>query len=231
MNKMRIVWLFLFVMFTFSAIAVSSAAAEETQWLFEGGKITAELAVDSEGVLLLEDTKAPVKIDFLCKNLLRGVVGALLGTFTPALGEINDIEDSEGHLNTGLDCEAASACQGILVTVKAVHLPWKTELLLETHGGVSEFIDMFTSDDGVAGDEPGYTVDCIIIGVLTEDTCTADTSVLLANETGGVLATFDENEEINPASLCSLSGEESGLVIGTILSAHASGGTLSISEE
>ena len=53
----------------------------------------------------------------------------------------------------------------------------------------------------------------------------------MPNETGGVLGTFDENEEINPPGSCVLGGEKSGLVIGTGLTVHTSGGTLSISEE
>ena len=236
MKKIQIVWLALFAAFIFSAVAVSSAFAEDTQWLWEGAKITSELAVDTAGELLVEDTKASVKIDILCSGLFGGVVGGLLGTADPLLGEINDVEDLVGHLTSAtvtnaLDCEAETSCAEKLALVTPVNLPWKTELLLETHGGVSEFIADFTSDNGVAGAKPGYTVDCTVLGVLVEDTCTAEPKGLLENETGGVLATFDESEEINPPGSCTLGGEKSNLVIGTSLTTHTGGGTLSVSEE
>ena len=232
MKKIQIVWLALFAVFAFSAVAASSAFAEDTQWLWEGAKIAAELAVDTEGELLLEDSGASVKIDILCNGLFGGVVGGLLGVADPLLDEVNDIEDLHMNLDSQLDCEAETSCAEKLANVTAVNLPWKTELLLETHNGVSEFMDDFTSDNGVAGVKPGYTVDCIVLGVLVEDTCTGEPKALLENVTGGVLGTFDENAEINPPGECTLSsGLKEGLVIGTGLTVHTGGGTLAVSEE
>ena len=237
MKKIQIVWLALFAAFAFSAVAASSAFAEDTQWLWEGNNITSELAVDTAGELLLEDMGASVKIDILCSGLFGGVVGGLLGIADPLLDEVNDVEDLVGHLTSvtqtePLDCEAETSCAEKLALVTPVNLPWKTELLLETHGGVSEFIDDFTSDNGVAGAKPGYKVDCTVLGVLLEDTCTGEPKALLENETGGVLGTFDENGEINPPGDCTLSeGLHEGLIVGTGLTTHTGGGTLSVSEE
>ena len=236
MKKIQIVWLALFAAFAFSAVAVSSANAEDTQWLWEGSKITSELAVDTAFELLFEDMGASVKIDILCNGLFGGVVGGVLGTADPLLGEINDVEDLVGHLTSAtqtepLDCEAETTCAEKLELVTPINLPWKTELLLETHGGVSEFIDDITSDSGVSGARPGYAVDCIVLGTLIEDTCTNELKPLLENETGGVLGAFDESEEINPPGSCSLGGASAFLIVGSSLTVHTGGGTLSVSEE
>ena len=234
MKKIEIVWVALFAVLAFSAVVASSAFAEDTQWLWEGNEVTAELAVDTAGELLLEDAGASLKFDILCSGLFGGVVGGLLGTAGPPLGEVNDVEDLVGNLTSAtvtkpLDCETETSCAEKLANVTPINLPWKTELLLETHVGVSEFIDDFTSDNGVAGAKPGYTVDCTVLGVLLEDTCTGEPKALLENETGGVLGTFDENEGVNTAGECSLGGAKSGLVIGSGLMTHTGGGTLSVS--
>jgi hypothetical protein len=108
-----------------------------------------------------------------------------------------------------------SLCESV-VEVKAVNLPWQTELE-ETENKILDIIN----NTGTSGKEPGWAVTCeTLIGPST-DTCEGEGTakqelLLLANKpTNGellVLATFEEKRK----ATCSQGGSEQGEVKGSV---------------
>ena len=201
--------LFIVAILATGAIGASSAAAS-SEWLINGKLITSAIKAHSKNLVLLSDSKATggeVKIH--CKGFDAGTVGPgaadlvesitleLLGTKRLALC----LFDKAG------DCKA-----GTMPTFEAVHLPWKTEIVLIG----AEARDLILGDGAGA---PGWKIVCTnILGGTTEDECLEEVgkpaSAVLSNVSEGVLATFDSK---TPPAKCSIGGAEAGHVEGTDL--------------
>lgn len=222
----------------FAVVMVSSAFGDATHlWLINGNHITGaqSFASDTEGEILLQEDKFGTKI--LCSGLF---VGLLLpeGEDTIELIEDLALNNVEGQSNTlsitcNWDTESGSTgpCEGQtlggLVLVFPLNLPWVTLLVLVG----TMWVDLIEETPGLG--LPGYLVECTVLGIKGDVSCVGNSGGLVENETGGVLAEFEpENEEVSAKATCSTPlGAGEGLVFsetdGLITS---SGGTVSISE-
>jgi hypothetical protein len=223
MKKIQILGLALVALFAFSAASATSALAV-SKFLWNNAEITALLFVKiapTEALLLLEDMNATGKPDVLCNGIIDGKIEA-----GGVSGFIEEILTSGGlnESNTVSCVSDNGTCEGA-VLVTATNLPWHVEVELVA----GRFLLHFLTE---AGKEPGYLTDCLTFGglILVEDRCEGLTNALLANEAGGLLAEFSENEEITPATKCTVGGEKQGLLLGDGFITDTEGGTLTVSE-
>jgi len=230
----------LLAVLSLGALAASAFAGNgNTVYLCNGKQIYGtgnnRCLVDSEneGVLQLEDTEA--------------VLGAPAGVECKA-GEVFD----EGWVGPGSEDEVTTVtfvapktnCTGThdcttFDEVKALDLPWATLLFL---AGTESFVLISPTTNG----EPGYLVECTVLGVTKDDVCKTTTgetaSVPVVNLLGIqtelplLTATFLEVPHFSATELaeCSLSKALTGLVFGAELLEALEGGvqvSLEISEE
>jgi hypothetical protein len=211
-----------------SAVAVGSASAEtelKHQWLLVHTQsgihllLASPLLVESEGLVLLTDTKVGIfhnqAVTVHCHGYDLGTVGPHgldlvksitlepLGTKPLILCLYNPAPPSGTCDNTKMP------------DAEAINLPWHTQLVLR--GGI-----LYDLVLGHGGGRPGWRVTCInAAGGTTVDTCEEEAglpdSLEITNEVNGsgVLGTF--NPAKNPKSKCSEGGEKSGEVSGTVL--------------
>src|SRR5258708_35871573 len=169
MKKLHIFNLALVAVFAFGALTVASASAVEfllAEWLVNGSPVTTELATDSEGELLFEETVLGIKIDALCSGILDGTIGANGADLITALlnlagGEIPTTELVE----PGIACTNDLNCPEPLAW--ADKLPWESLLELMVDGTETFFVDLLIG--------AGYHIVCM--GTGTSDLCTAAESV------------------------------------------------------
>jgi hypothetical protein len=205
MRKFKIVGLALFAVFAFSAVAASTAFAEETaQWLINGLPILLGESYNVDGLpeaspentILLEDMGAPGTPDILCEvaKTLGWIFanGEGLGT----TGEcINAVEDGAGNT-----CRAP-------ITVAPVNLPWLGQLV--EVGTVFE--GNVTSGTGGA---PGWTLKCLdVLGIEHTDTCTStEGKAELENLADGLVLGFAKLvPAVKEQANCTTGGNEQGL--------------------
>lgn len=226
MRKIQIVGLALVAMFAFSAASATSASAV-SKLLWNNGEITALLLVLVEPtaeLLLLEDMNAIGKPDILCSGDLDGMIesGGVLG-FIEELLTLAGVNEA----NTVSCVSDNGTCEGA-VLVTAINLPWHLEVVLIA----GRYLLHFLNGVEEPGKEPGYITDCLTLGglLLVEDKCEGLTYALLANEAGGLLAEFSENEEITTAANCTVGGAKQGLLFGDGFITDTGGGTLTVSE-
>jgi hypothetical protein len=192
MGKVQIILSTMIAVLTISFI-VTSVASAGPEFLINGLPITSKKENQiTSGSLLLEETS--LKVDITCEVSGTGTVGPGAADTTSTL--------------TISKCESKSGCEPT-ITVTAVNLPWKTELL---DVGASEIRDMITS--GGSG-SPGWLIECRVLGVKVSDTCTAaEASSKATNLENNVDMTFDETSE---SSTCTIGGAKTGLNLGLIL--------------
>lgn len=206
MRKIQI-GLTLVAVLAFSVAAVASASAME--WLVKGAAVAGAVAVDSSteagNLLLLEDTGTGV--DVLCEGTDSGSVN------TAGKDEETVVTPSNCVVDTG-----AATCVKLL-SVKAVNLPWTTQL----EAGIRDKITKGT------GGKPGWAVECEgPFKIKVTDTCVTETgSTAMANEANGTVdATFDVHAG-NEAE-CSVGGAKTGLVIGLVFLLTVNGEALAV---
>lgn len=130
--------------------------------------------------------------------------------------------DLEGKNPLSCTITTKGACEeanGSLISVTPVDLPWTTSVALSG----TAFTDAITK-------EPGYLIECKALGIKVDDTCKGNTSTELVNVATGVEGIFSESETITPAANCTIGGEKAGLAVGSGITTHLTGGTLSVSE-
>jgi len=175
-----------------------------------GTDVTGTMSVDSTTPtgkgLELEDMGTGVKIS--CEGTDEGTIGP-------------EGKDEETTVTENLaSCKVlagSGTCKKILA-VKAINLPWHTQL--------EESRDVISSSG--AG-TPGWLVECEgFLGIKVDDSCTLEEgSTAVKNLEAGTLETvFDaESGEAN----CSVGGEKQGLVIGAVIILLTNGESLSVS--
>jgi hypothetical protein len=151
MRKIQIFGTALFAVLALSALVASSAFAED-QWLINNIAVTKAEPAVTAGKLLLRLLSVAGNVHLLCD-------GKFVGTVRPkGEDQITSVTDLSG--NTTINCEVLHAelgvCTGsLLALVKAINLPWHTQLLLLTNG---DFTDMFEAEPG--GKLPAYESAC-----------------------------------------------------------------------
>jgi|ERR1700722_2916997 len=204
MRKIQTVGLALVAMFALSAFVASSAFGA-SEWLNNGAAITAAIKVASKGKLKLSDSKGGLfgeKVEIECEGTDEGTVGP--GT----ADTVTKITATKCVRITGICPET--------ITATALHLPWKTTLLL-----VEEKWRDDIENSGAGA--PGWNVVC---SGTVEDECTAETSTELKNVTGGVEAIFDAK---SAKANCTRGGTGAGTVLGNDLNANPTGDVITVS--
>jgi hypothetical protein len=118
---------------------------------------------------------------------------------------------------TASSCTGVRACEASGATVKALHLPWDTQLA-ESEKELREKIS-----SGGSG-TPGLQIECKVLGITFKDECTGETSKEVETVSKGVETTFDA---LSAKLTCTIGGAGSGLAIGGDVD-EASSGTLSV---
>jgi hypothetical protein len=181
MSKIKVLGAAFFAVLAFGAMSAANASAGE--WLLNGAKITTAVHAVTEGTWLL------LALGFGGFSVTHVICnGKLLGTVGPGVkDEVTKVESLSGA--TTVDCEVLHSelgiCSGsLLALVKAINLPWATELLLPSG---TEIVDHFTST--VAGKEVGFEVECTTgTGGKFKESCEGNVLTKpLSNVTGGVL--------------------------------------------
>jgi hypothetical protein len=251
MKKIQILGLAIVAVCAFSVITAASASATLpgfvtllAEWLLNKEPVNERILVESGGELLLEDNLAPIvgKAAVLCNGVLDGWIEE------NGLDEITELLTLGGAAvpqtaltGTALLCKAEPTPVGCEesttdIEVWAIHLPWLTELeLVEFPKGSGLFIivDLLLEHGHGA---PGWYVSCLVLGVKSEDTCTANTQGVSQEKsvTGGVEGTFSEKLTLELGlenATCSLGGPGSGVVEGAGVTPPPSGHTLTVSSE
>lgn len=123
----------------------------------------------------------------------------------------------EGTIEAGgkdeVTSASATACKGVklcggTITVLPLHLPWHTQL-----EQVSEEVIRDKVTSGGSG-EPGWSVECTILGIKVLDECTGATTVAAEDVTGGVDMSYDAK---SARTNCTQGGAGSGVIKGTEL--------------
>jgi hypothetical protein len=215
----KTVYALLTISVAISMLAVPAAFAETSllaEWLVSGAAVSTNLSLEMNGSILLEDTETIAgAAAVLCK-------GTLYGTIAPnGSGEITEAN--------GAECVTEKLCaagtEASPINVSAVGLPWKTTLFLMENGEILELI---------TGTEVGYTVLCLILGVNSEDKCTAtDLEVPIVNEGGTGMAEVPSESTASPNTTCTASGKATGKIQADELETLTllEGGTLTVSSE
>jgi hypothetical protein len=191
------------VLGTMACGAAVAQGYEGVTWSIGETTVTENTTVTSKsvGAMKFEDTKEGA---VECKLTDEGKVGP-------------EGKDETTALSTS-ECKTVSACEEGTISVKAVHLPWKTHLE-EVEGGVRDKI----SNSGAG--TPGWVVECHVFGILITDECTGETSTDIEDVSSGVDGVFEsKSAHLN----CSLGGTGTGVGTGTDLSEGTSGKTLTV---
>jgi hypothetical protein len=206
----KVLWALLAVS-AFGALIASSAFGETTllaEWLANGAEITTNLATTTTGALLLEDTETIAgKAAVLCEGIFIGSVGANGKDETTEVQNL--AKEKIGALGgLALKCVAETACAAATeaspIEVWPIGLPWKTELFLMENG---TFLDLVSGATTI-----GYELLCLVLGINTEDTCTAtDGEVEVVNDTDTGDAAIPAAALVSPRFNCTQSGKASGV--------------------
>lgn len=221
------------------ASALASSAEAASKFLSSGALIVGELPIKMEGLeeLLLEVMEGlPHSIDILCSPIFDGVIGA--GGESGTLNELlmlTGVLLTESVLNLAkeevvgddLECvDNEKICEGNVLVV-AINMPWKWSVEL---AGTTYTMHILNAAEAGGGKEPGYAIDCFILGILTEDLCEGLTAAVLENAEGGVLAEFSGNEQLTPAMTCTPGTGITLLLSGSMIITDSVSGLLTVSE-
>ena len=230
MKLLRIAGLCLVAMFVMSMLAAGTASAAWEQCATEkaaaaatkyetnqclkvqsSGKwawqeITSAEKVKSQGSLKLSDINIPIAgtVEVSCSGTDTGTVGPGKTDVTESI--------------TVASCTAGKNCEKLIKNAEPLHLPWKTELF-NTEKTVRDAIKA----DGKG--EPGWAVECKVLGVTKKDECTTETGTTLMSNvlTNGELLVLADFESKSGKAKCTVGGANSGEVIGGIANLKENG--------
>jgi hypothetical protein len=227
------------VAFVSGGVASAPASAVSfvlAYWLANGSSVTSELLTETAGELLLEDSKAlGGKASVLCSGIFDGWIGPnSLGWISELLTLAGVAVSTTVLSGTGLECAAQSGCEaGTKPKVWASGLGWETEAELMEQGAEFFFANLILPHAG--GSNPGWEMECNVLGLKIVDDCSAAESVAeLKLEGVTLLEKFSKAfSELTAAKLanCSLGGTESGAIEGEDSLILKEGGELSLSSE
>jgi len=221
----------LFALLALGVLTATAASAQVTfllaEWFVSGIKVTTELLTELTGELELADTV--LKATVLCSGSLDGWVGPNSRGFISEVLSLGGAEIGQEVLKTPpLLCRSVEGCSGPAPEVWAINLGWETEVELLEETGFTGFAVLITPRTG--GGDPGWEIQCTILGVKSEDECTTAHGVAQLTLEGVMLLAvfldaFTELAELELAG-CSIGGEESGVVTGGGVFAVSGGGEL-----
>jgi hypothetical protein len=236
MKRFQLLGVAMLALLAFGAILATAASAQTfllAEWLVGGVAVATELLVETTGELLLSDTA--LKAMVLCSGILDGWVGPNSLDFITEVLSLSGGPIAQTVLaQTPLLCEAQEGCMtsGETPNVWAINLPWESEVEL-MEDGTTFFADLILPHSG--GGNPGWTVECTILGVKSEDECKAPEGVTeLKLEGSTLLGVFSEAfTELAGAKLatCSFAGGETGIVEGEGVEKLSETGELTASSE
>jgi hypothetical protein len=194
-------------------VSASASAFTVMEWLVNGEVILAGSPVNAdilpEGTMLFEDMNSTGKPDLLCE-------------LSKTTGKLEDDGVLEIKATECIKPEIDSGTCGSPV-ISPVHLPW-IAVVEEPSEGVFE-LRVVSGHEG----EPGWLVECTVLGIKATDTCTTNKSqMLLQNSEGGVVkAEYMEEVASEEDANCTLGGAEQGLQVGlSVIQALTEGGEL-----
>jgi hypothetical protein len=234
-SKIHISLLMLLAVLASSAALVATASATTLsgeQWLFNGEAVKATLNTEIEIELLLEDTNASgVKAAAQCSMIQTGSVKPTgEGEAKEILNLAKEAISLTSLSGASLSCTNETNCAS--AKVWAVNLPWQVYLGVEE---VLEKLSFTIADLSGSGGNPGWYVECTVIGIKVSDECTnAELESEAKNVAAGVETIFSTSqiEELQmPLATCSISKETTGVIEGKSTLKDAEAGTLSISTE
>lgn len=214
MLRIQMMGLAIVAALTMGAVAAVTASAEEFlhQWLISGHLLAAPVRVHLSELLLLEDSKATGgAAEIHCHRYGTGTVGPHGLDLTESI--TLELLGTKKLVSCSFD--KVGACKsGTEPVVEAIHLPWRTQLVLNSSGRVRDL--PLAHGNG----RPGWAVTCTnILGGKTTDTCEEEEgrpgSVSMRNiptAAMGVEETFDSETRLLG---CSIGGKEAGRVSGT----------------
>jgi hypothetical protein len=182
MKKIQTTVLALVAVLAFSALATASASAAP-RWLVGGSEVLLHVAASKWAKLVLVHTGGLVgAVTVECSSEFTGTVAALGEDEVASVLDLAGKTTIECNVTTGVPlCSAGSKA-----SVKAVHLPWKTNLLEPKPGEIRD--DFLNSGAG----EPGFNIICNNIGITCEG---KSSSIFLRNEGGEALFEFEAKSE------------------------------------
>jgi hypothetical protein len=195
--------------------ALANTALAGPEWLYNGSVIGTPLPVRPSGTLFIEDAKATGgAIRLRCIVALEGFIGSGKN------GEFDAAEGGNGERTTvsepkPFECSfmQRGACEaGATPLMSVLNFPWDTEVILVTAGETDLFRDRINNGGKGA---PGFEMECHMLGIKFNDTCTGNTGVSLTNVAGAsVEAKFsNENTEVTPLLNCSVGGMGEGYLL------------------
>jgi hypothetical protein len=196
-------------------------------WLVNGAEVTTELTVESTGELLLEDDKAPLvgKAAVLCSVIIDGWVGPNSLGFESEILTLAGLAVGTLTSGTRLACTSQTGCEATPAPlVNALNLGWETEVAL-AEGATSTTIARLRLPHA-GGGNPGWEVECNVLGVKVVDECTGPEFV-----SGSALEGASLLEAIAGGATCTQGGANSGLIEGHDTVGLTGGGELAPSSE
>jgi hypothetical protein len=188
-NRMAVLCAALFAVLAFGAVVAASASATD-EWLV-GGKLiglSEKISVVEEVRWLWRLLNSLGSYHVMCSYKVIGTLNGLnpSGRGTDTVTAFEGLKGEKGTYNCEILHAELGLCSGsLLVLVKALNLPWLTELILPT--GAKKPEDAVTST--IAGREPGFAVECELSNktIATEECEGKDTSNELVDESNGTV--------------------------------------------
>jgi hypothetical protein len=204
MKRYQAVLLALMAVLAFAAVTAGAASAETTLlvvWLRGSTEIKEGESFETlTGESLTIGHLGVAKVE--CGGFFDGTVkGNGTDTVTSVL---NLTGEPTGASLSGLAllCTGLETCENNS-EVWPVNLPWNTIAYLMESGTL---LDLFFGSS--AGKNPGYVVNCLVIGVGVEEECTGETSALIENVATGIKGNFVVSELEKEKLEATCKGEE-----------------------
>ena len=188
-----------------TAVPAMASATTQPGWELNELPLTESIATQWKGTVKLADPKTPIvgEESVECESTAEGTASIVGG------GKVTSWTVSK--------CVAVKGCEKNIqdLTLRPLNLPWATEVVT-VEGHERELIV-----NGGKGN-PGFDLECKILGGKVDDECTGTLTTAVSNVTGGVSAVFNAAEKLT----CHWGGANSGSVEGTQSIKASAGGTL-----
>jgi Trypsin len=205
------------------------------EWLANGVALTSELLTETSGEFSLEDSKTALgKAKILCSGILDGWVGpSSLGWVSEILNLSGEAISTTPLTGLALECTSQEGCESSTKPkVWPVGLGWETEVELMVEESV--FFALLSLPHA-SGANPGWEMECLVLGAAVVDECTSSEGVselalegtTLLDKLSGAFTELADVELMN----CTQGGEASGVIEGELSVSLSSGEELTASSE